>query len=288
MSQKFGTPYYIAPEVLKRNYDHKCDLWSCGVILYILLCGYPPFNGANDKQIIASVLNGEFTLEEPEWDPISDGAKDLVKRLLTYDPEQRISALDSLNHQWIQEMANIDRVSNEVAKKTLKNLTNFRGHQQIKQATMAFIASHLTHREEKRDLEKIFKMMDKDGNGTLDREEVHAGFEEHFGIQMTEEQIDQMFEAVDIDQNGAIDYTEFVMATMSEKDLISQQKLKGAFRLFDKDGSGAISPAEIKRALGISNDQDEALNKLISEIDENGDGEIQFEEFCHMMQRLAS
>lgn len=64
---------------------------------------------------------------------------------------------------------------------------------------MAFIASHLTHREEKRDLEKIFKMMDKDGNGTLDKEEVHKGFEEHFGIQMTEEQIDQMFEAVDID-----------------------------------------------------------------------------------------
>ena len=101
MSQKFGTPYYIAPEVLKRNYDQKCDLWSCGVILYILLCGYPPFNGANDKQIVASVLKGEFSLDEIEWNPISDGAKDLVKRLLTYDPAERISALDALNHSWI-------------------------------------------------------------------------------------------------------------------------------------------------------------------------------------------
>ena len=101
MSQKFGTPYYIAPEVLKRNYDQKCDLWSCGVILYILLCGYPPFNGANDKQIVASVLKGEFSLDEIEWNPISDGAKDLVKKLLTYDPAERISALDALNHPWI-------------------------------------------------------------------------------------------------------------------------------------------------------------------------------------------
>lgn len=101
MSQKFGTPYYIAPEVLKKNYDEKCDLWSIGVILYILLCGYPPFNGANDKQIIEAVLKGKFTLDgnlyshynsEPEWDEVSEEAKDLVRKLLTFDPAKRISA----------------------------------------------------------------------------------------------------------------------------------------------------------------------------------------------------
>ena len=88
-----------------------------------------------------------------------------------------------------------------------------------------------------------------------------------------------MFDAVDIDGNGSIDYTEFVMATMNEKDLISQQKLKAACRLFDKDGSGSISPDEIKRALGIEDDQNDTLRQLLQEIDENGDGEIQFEEF---------
>lgn len=86
---------------------------------------------------------------------------------------------------------------------------------------MAFIASHLTSKEEKKDLEKIFKLMDKDGNGTLDKQEVMDGYEEHFGIQMTDEQVDAMFSAVDIDGNGAIDYTEFIMATMNERDLIS-------------------------------------------------------------------
>lgn len=128
--------------------------------------------------------------------------------------------------------------------------------------------------------------MDKDGNGTLDKQEVLEGYEEHFGIPMTEDQVDEMFAAVDIDGNGCIDYTEFVMATMNEKDLISQQKLKAAFRLMDKDGSGAISPEEIKKALGIDDDQDETLDRLIKEIDENGDGEIQFEEFCKMMNKL--
>lgn len=129
--------------------------------------------------------------------------------------------------------------------------------------------------------------MDKDGNGSLDREEVLLGYEEHFGIQMTEENVDAMFKAVDIDGNGSIDYTEFVMATMNERDLISQQKLRAAFRLFDKDGNGSISPDEIKTALGISDEDGEELNKLIAEIDENGDGEIQFEEFCNMMQKLT-
>lgn len=95
----------------------------------------------------------------------------------------------------------------------------------------------------------------------------------HFGVAITEEQVDAMFAAVDLDGNNAIDYTEFVMATMNEKDLISNDKLKSAFKLFDKDGSGAISPEEIRTILGI-NSTDTHLSKLIAEIDENGDGEI--------------
>ena len=99
--------------------------------------------------------------------------------------------------------------------------------------------------------------MDKDGNGTLDKEEVLLGYEEHFGVPISEEMVDQMFKAVDIDGNGSIDYTEFVMATMNEKDLITNERLKAAFKLFDKDGSGTISPEEIKAALGIGEDDDE-------------------------------
>ena len=86
---------------------------------------------------------------------------------------------------------------------------------------MAFIASHLTSKDEKRDLEKIFKSMDKDGNGTLDREEVLAGYEEHFGVAITEEMVDAMFAAVDLDGNNCIDYTEFVMATMNRKSVVA-------------------------------------------------------------------
>ena len=93
--------------------------------------------------------------------------------------------------------------------------------------------------------------MDTDGNGTLDKQEVLAGYEEHFGVPITEDMVDKMFKAVDLDGNDCIDYTEFVMATMHEKDLITNEKLRSAFQLFDKDSSGSISPDEIRQALGI-------------------------------------
>jgi calcium-dependent protein kinase len=96
-----------------------------------------------------------------------------------------------------------------------------------------------------------------------------------------------MFRQIDIDGNGSIDYTEFVMATMNEKELTSNQRLTAAFKLFDKDGSGAISPEEIKTVLGIDSATEGQLAALIKEVDENGDGEIQFEEFCKMMKKLT-
>ena len=87
-----GTPYYIAPEVLNKRYNHLCDLWSCGVITYILLCGIPPFNGISDQEIMKKVKIGKFTFHEPLFTHTSDFAKDFITRLLQYDPEKRMTA----------------------------------------------------------------------------------------------------------------------------------------------------------------------------------------------------
>lgn len=92
MKSIIGTPYYVAPEVLLGNYDEKCDIWSAGVILYILLCGYPPFCGDNDDEILKLVMVGKFEMEGPEWDIISDSAKDLIKKMMHYDSTTRINA----------------------------------------------------------------------------------------------------------------------------------------------------------------------------------------------------
>lgn len=124
MEQKYGTPYYIAPEVLNNKYDEKCDLWSIGVILYILLCGYPPFNGSNDEQIIKRVKEGRYRTDEEEWYNVSKDAIDLINQLLEYNPSKRISASEALQHKWIKEQS-IITLDKNITQKTLQNLKNF-------------------------------------------------------------------------------------------------------------------------------------------------------------------
>jgi calcium-dependent protein kinase len=122
----------------------------------------------------------------------------------------------------------------------------------------------------------------------LSKEEILEGYEEHFGIPINEEEVDKMMKNVDIDGNGVIEYTEFVMATMNEKNMVSQDKLQAAFKMFDKDNSGTISPDEIREVLGFdSTISSKALDDIIREVDENGDGVIQYDEFVHMMKKLA-
>ena len=234
LKEKIGTPYYIAPEVIKKKYNEKCDIWSCGVIMYLLLVGYPPFNGSSDKQIIQAVLRGEYSLDEPEWDEISDEAKNLIRRCLTKDIDKRISAGEALQHPWITKYGAEELMEKGAATKALSNLKNFRADQKLKQAALSFIVTQLMDKEETEYLEKVFKLLDEDGNGVLDKKEILNGWEKHFGTPIDEEEVDRIFEKIDIDGSGEIDYSEFVMATMDQKKLLSQDKLKKAFQMFDK------------------------------------------------------
>ena len=106
LKKQIGTPLYIAVEVLEGDYNEKCDLWSCGVILYMMLCGEAPFKGDTDEEIYSSIRRGIINFNQEEWDYISNDAKDLIKKLLTIDFNQRISAKEALNHSWIVKMKN--------------------------------------------------------------------------------------------------------------------------------------------------------------------------------------
>jgi len=105
---RVGTVYYTAPEVWAERYDNKCDVFSCGVLLYVLLCLYTPFDGDDDNDILRKVMRGKFTFPEEEWGSVSDEAKDFVKKLMSKYPRRRPSAREALQHEWFVKALGIE------------------------------------------------------------------------------------------------------------------------------------------------------------------------------------
>lgn len=107
MKETVGTPYYVAPEVLEGKYDQKCDVWSLGVIMYVLLCGYLPFQGDTQDKVFKKIINSEWDFHHKEWKQVSLEAKDLVKQLLEKDISKRLSSADALKHEWFENIPSL-------------------------------------------------------------------------------------------------------------------------------------------------------------------------------------
>merc|ERR1719436_2009524 len=142
LSTKAGTPYYVAPQVLAGKYDHLSDLWSCGVIMYVLLCGYPPFFGETDAEVLSKVRLGNFSFNQADWKNISEDAKNLIRLMLKMNPRDRCTAEQSLNHDWIKNKAPKSKNLN-LQEGLVDNLRGFRSQNKFKKVALNVIASHL-------------------------------------------------------------------------------------------------------------------------------------------------
>lgn len=215
MNQKLGTPYYIAPEVLDKNYDEKCDIWSCGVIMFIILCGYPPFNGQNDQVIMERVKIGKFNFDTQEWKQISQEAKNLISNMLQKDPAKRFSAEQCLQDKWFQMNQDKEVVDQKSLTISLNNLKSFRAGKKLQDATWAFLVNYMSTKDEKNELMKVFQSLDLNKDGKLSREELVIGYQKILNAGEAEEEVDKIMKAVDKNASGEIDYTEWVMATIN-------------------------------------------------------------------------
>ncbi|CEL97997.1 unnamed protein product [Vitrella brassicaformis CCMP3155] len=279
---KAGTPYYVAPQVLQGKYDQACDLWSAGVIMYIFLCGYPPFHGDTDAEILQKVKSGKFQFQDTDWKHVSAEAKDLIRKLLTFSPKDRLTAANSMSHPWIKNVA-----ASAPQAAINKNLVdNFRVG---KRAALTVIAQQLTDNEIDQ-LKKIFIALDNNGDGTLTTQEVKEGLSKS-GLKELPQDLEQIMMEVDSDGSGVIDYTEFIAATLEKKHYIKEDVCWAAFRVLDLDGNGRITAEELKKVLGMDQIKGafekrnlDEIKKIIEEHDTNGDGEIDFQEFLHMLR----
>ncbi|KAK9078750.1 hypothetical protein SSX86_002808 [Deinandra increscens subsp. villosa] len=276
-----GSAYYIAPEVLKRKYGPEVDIWSIGVMLYILLSGVPPFWAESEHGIFNAILKAHIDFTSDPWPSISPQAKDLVKKMLTSDPKQRLTAHQVLSHPWIKE-------DGEAPDKPLDNavlgrLKQFKAMNNFKKVALRVIAGCLSE-EEIMGLKQMFKGMDSDNSGTITLEELKRGLSKQ-GTRLSEAEVKQLMEAADADGNGTIDYEEFITATMHMNRMGKEDHLYTAFQYFDKDNSGYITIEELEQALrdyGMNDNKD--IKEVVSEVDSDHDGRINYDEFVAMMR----
>ena len=223
MNRISGTPYYIAPEVLAEKYDEKCDVWSCGVIMYIMLCGYPPFNAESDELILEKIKTGKFTFPPEEWDTISPLAKDLVSKMLTFHPSKRLSASECLEHKWL--VANNNKtVDKKISIRCLNNMKKFHANRKLQQASLTYIVNNLLSKEEKNDLLELFQQFDTNGDGVLSKEEILNGYKTLMPFEDAEKEVERIMNEVDIDNNETIDNNELVLATMNKQKMLNKEQ----------------------------------------------------------------
>ncbi|MBA0809406.1 hypothetical protein Gohar_025064 [Gossypium harknessii] len=296
-----GSPYYVAPEVLQKHYGPECDVWSAGVIIYILLCGVPPFWDETEQGIFEQVMRSELDFTSEPWPSISNSAKDLVRRMLIKDPKKRLTAHEVLwsleghisyvlkcighrvpyaGHPWVQE----DGIAPDkpLDSAVLSRLKQFSAMNKLKKIAIRVIADSLSE-EEIAGLKEMFKMIDADNSGNITLEELKIGLEK-VGSKLKDSEINGLMQAADIDNSGTIDYSEFIAAMLHLNKIQKEDHLFAAFNYFDKDGSGYITPDELQQACEQFGLQDVHLEDVIREVDQDNDGRIDYSEFVAMMQ----
>ena len=287
LSACIGTPLYIAPEVLSGEYTKSCDIWSCGVILYILLSGLPPFSASCQAELYKKIKRGQYKITGPRWKILSKEAKDLVHHMMKRNPEKRYSALEALNHPWIIKNCS-DNVNRSEAKTLLTEVASFNVEYNLQQAVLLYIVSQLLSDKEKMKANSLFLLLDKDKDGKLCIEELIQGYKECFGRACPrEKELERIIQKVNGSGNDYLELTEFVMAAINKRKILSTKRLIAAFRMFDRDSNGVISADDLKELLGKeANIPDEHWKELIREVDLDGNEQISLKRFITMMYKL--
>ena len=248
-----GTVYYCSPEVIKEKYDFECDEWACGVMMYILLTGEPPFQGNNEEEIFSNILNNELNLEHPKLKNVTENCKDLMKKLLMKKANKRILANDALKHNFFKTGINIGNLLRGKFKENETILRgmfrrNFAGKKdaKFKEVVIAYISLNFSDQSVEKNARKIFMEMTvgKDKHFLITKDI----FVEKMGQicrDLSKKELEDLFDKMDENETGNIEYEELIRALTDKEKLLSDKNLKEAFSFFDKDNNGSITWNEI-------------------------------------------
>lgn len=285
MSQTVGTIYTMAPEVIMGKYDELCDVWSVGVLTFMLLSSSLPFFGNSRADVTQRILKGDYYFRSRKWESISQEAKDFISSLLVKDVRQRPSCREALTNKWFKDSKICGRspnlmadqvVSSAVMDRVQATIQIFSGYTRLKKLAL-YVIAHKSSADEIGFLQQLFRGrydVEKDGVVTL------AEFKKALSVySYTNNEIETMFRAMDIDGGEDISYSEFLAATIQAHGFIEEGRIAEAFDRLDSDDSGYISVDNLVDFLGKEVPQ-EIIDEIIDEADTlSKDHRIDYDEF---------
>jgi calcium-dependent protein kinase len=293
--ETIGSLYYVAPEVINKNYNFKCDLWSCGIIMYILLTNKLPFGGSSDEEIITNILSGLYN--ETRLKNCSPETKELISLLLEKDINIRINAETALNHKFFQkykvkEMFNEIKDQNKIDK-FVNNLKNYKRKSILQETTIAYLVHNFPDMEQINDACKLFNKIDLNDNGQITLNDFHIGLSlvlENRNIYLKDDEFVEIFANLDANNDNYLGYEDFVRGVIDKNELLNDKILEYAFKHFDKSNNGYITIKEIGnlyRGHIMIGDINEGLKKIIEEVGKDENGKITFDDFKRLMTNIV-
>lgn len=289
-----GTPYYVAPEVLRGCYGQSCDVWSLGVLLYVLLAGYPPFNGETQQEIFHKIMHGSYDFDREEWEDVSPEARNLISSMLVLNPEKRATLSQVLKHDWFR-VHQSQEARPQVPLRILDKLTHYKAPKRLKQEALKIVVKLLSNEQidelRVRTKQQAFEAIDTEHTGFLTISELQRAME-HAGLLVAKEEITRklyvgIVNKVDYLHQGKLNYTEFVLATLDRKRVITDEIIFNAFKFFDPENTGFITPSNLANAFQHAGYEvhSEEVAEMIKEYDVKNEYRIDFDEFRQLLSK---
>ena len=278
-----GTTYYMAPEVIKENWDEKSDIWSCGVLMYILLTGSFPFKGIEEEQIANNILSHNYKIRQNEFAGVSAEAIDLIIKMLEYDPKIRIKAKDCLSHPFFVKGREKTAVQ---AKKDINDvfekLKDYNQVEKFKQCILAWLVHNLASDNEVDKAKKMFALFDRNNDGRISSKELQAAYEKYGNLADSTNLFKIASE--NLGQKGYIEFEEFLRATVDKEALINEKNLQYLFKELDTGKTGELNTEQISKLIcGENKMAKELVEKVMMEVNKSNEDTLTFEDLKEIM-----
>ena len=282
-SKQKGQLIYSAPEAWSEEFSEKADIWSCGVILFLLITNKRPFKTRLPIDDLKEDMRAGAKFSRKTWIRIDRRAQSLISAMLAVKPENRPTAVECLAFPWLQDVAIAIPSAMPTA---MANLRRFKGGDPIKLSILTFMAVNVLSHEEKLPLEEVFAYINVSGTGLINLDELTQAFAQLHIQELSPFLAADVLRAVDTDNSGTIDFPEFLLASADYQSLLKPKRLKTAFDLFDPDSSGAITLEEFKAVLKYQGSEDVWV-QFLREVDEDESGAVDLGEFTKLVRKLV-